>query len=108
MRRLRRAAFALVACAVACADPSLAPPQASTPGALFDAVWKEFDLSYSMFSLKRVNWDSIGATYRPRAIAAPNDAALSKLLGEMLLTLHDRHVAFGPTKVGNAVAYLSA
>ncbi len=92
----------------ACADPSLAPRQSTTPAALFDAVWKEFDLSYSMFSLKRVNWDSIGAAYRPRALAAPTDAALAKVLGEMLLTLRDRHVAFGPTKAGNAIAYLSA
>jgi hypothetical protein len=107
MRCVRRAAAACVAVAVAC-TPALAPEHATTPSALFDAVWTEFDLQYSMFTLKRVNWDSVGAVYRPRAVAARNNAALAKVLSEMLLTLRDRHVAFGPTTSGNAVAYLSA
>jgi hypothetical protein len=102
------AALGLIALSVGCADPVLAPGRSTSPAALFDAVWREFDLQYSMFTLKRVNWDSIGAVYRPRALAAPNDAAFARVLGEMLLTLHDRHVSFGPTTAGNAIAYLSA
>jgi hypothetical protein len=108
MRGARVVVAIVATLGVACAEPSLAPKQPTTPAALFDAVWSEFDLHYSMFALKRINWDSIGAVYRPRALAAPNETALAKVIGEMLLTLHDRHVVFEPGGVTPPIAYLTA
>jgi hypothetical protein len=76
----------------ACMDPTLAPPPASSRVALFDEVWRAADVNYSMFALKRVNWDSVGQVMRPRAVAATTDNQLARVIGDMLLTLRDRHV----------------
>jgi hypothetical protein len=92
-RRIVAAVVTLLTLA-ACADPSLVAPPDITRAALFDEVWHQTDLTYSMFTLKGVNWDSVRAVYRPRAIAASNDAALAQTLAAMLMTLRDRHVSF--------------
>lgn len=106
---LRRTALLLLAaCCTACAEPSLAPAAGTTRGDLFDAVWREFDLQYSMFALKGVDWDSARAVYRPRALAAPTDAALASVLGAMLLTLHDRHVSLSPKGAGPTISFRTA
>jgi hypothetical protein len=86
------AALTGVLLADACVDPTLAPPPAGTRVALFDEVWRTMDVKYSMFALKKVNWDSIGQVFRPRAVAAASDNQLARAIGDMLLTLHDRHV----------------
>jgi carboxyl-terminal processing protease len=91
-RRLKLALLALPT-AFACTEPTLtgtgAPP---TNAEVFDALWNEFDLRYSFFEVKRVNWDSMRVVHRPRAIAAENDAALARVLGAMITALQDRHV----------------
>jgi hypothetical protein len=92
----------------ACADPTLAPPPASTRVGLFDEVWRTADVSYSMFALKNVNWDSVGQVFRPRAIAATSDAELARVIGDMLLTLHDRHVTLSTGGNAAPVAYQTA
>jgi C-terminal processing protease CtpA/Prc len=60
---------------------------------MFDDLWREFDLHYSYFALKPVDWDSLGTHYRPLAVAARNDAAFGAVLGTMVGELRDLHVA---------------
>ena len=78
---MRRAAIRLVAVAacagaIACSSTDLVgPAPARDYGSMFDDLWSEFDLHYSYFALRGVNWDSVGAHYRPNAVAAKNDAA---------------------------------
>ena len=93
---------------VACSEPTLAPNRsASTNDAVFDALWKEFDLQYSFFQVKGIDWNQMRDTYRPRAIAAASDAELAKVLGEMLAQLRDRHVTLTPGAGAATISYLS-
>lgn len=105
--RWARALVALaIACAAACADPSLAPAPSDSNAAVFDAVWRDFDLNYSFFALKSVNWDSVRTAVRPRAVAAASEDELSRVIGGMLMSLHDRHVSL--TTPTRTIAYQSA
>lgn len=79
---------------VACSGTDLVgPTPARDYGSMFDDLWSEFDLHYSYFDLKGTNWDSLGAHYRPLAIAAKNDGAFGAVLGQMIGELHDLHVS---------------
>jgi peptidase S41-like protein/tricorn protease-like protein len=105
-RRFLLGAAALVA--TACADPTLVAPADRSYGALFDQMWHETDLTYSMFAVKQVNWDSVGAVYRPRAVAAKSDFAFARVLSDMLSSLHDRHVSLTPGRGAMPMTYLAA
>lgn len=95
MSRLCRALTLLLLCA-GCADAFIGPSPAKDHGALFDELWREFDLHYSHFAVKRVNWDSLGAHYRPLAVHASTEAEFARVLASMLGELHDVHVALTP------------
>ena len=97
-------AFASGACAT---ERLLGAANDQDRAALFDEIWREFDLHYSFFTLKHVDWAAIGATYRPRAIAATSDQEFAFQVGKMLNELHDVHVSLTPTGVGYAMRYLS-
>lgn len=87
---------AVLACTivVACSGSDIVgPAPARDYASMFDDLWSEFDLHYSYFELKGVNWDSLGAHYRPMAVAASNDAAFGAVIGEMIGDLHDLHVS---------------
>jgi len=92
----------------ACADPTLVAPADKSYAALFDQMWHETDLTYSMFDVKRVNWDSVGAVYRPRALAAQSDFAFARVLSDMLSSLHDRHVSLTPGRGAMPLTYQAA
>ena len=49
----------VLAC-VAC-DKIVGPNLPTSEVALFDRVWQDVDLHYSLFGIKQVNWDSLGA-----------------------------------------------
>jgi C-terminal processing protease CtpA/Prc len=98
-----------IAAVFACAEPTLIANRAAPTNAeIFDELWSEFDLQYSFFEVKGVDWDSLRAVHRPRAIAAPNDAALARELGNMLAVLHDRHVYLATGTSAGGVVILSA
>jgi hypothetical protein len=91
----------------ACSSDLVGPPPASDRATLFETVWHEFDLHYSFFQMKGINWDAIGARYRPIALAATTDRAFADALANMMAELHDVHVsltAFGP---GSTIRYIS-
>lgn len=58
----------------------------------FDALWTVLDQRYCFFEQKQVNWDSIGAVYRPRAEKALTRKALFEICSAMLDELRDGHV----------------
>jgi carboxyl-terminal processing protease len=87
------AAF-LCAATVACNSADLVGPEPSRDyGSMFDDMWSQFDLHYSYFDLKDINWDSLGAHYRPLAVAATSDGQFASVLGQMVSQLHDLHVS---------------
>jgi carboxyl-terminal processing protease len=90
----------------ACSEPVLAPSHSTTSNAdVFDAIWSEFDLHYSYFIVKNVDWSAARARYRPQAIAAANDVELARVIGNMLAELRDRHVMLTPTGAGSSISY---
>lgn len=108
---MRRAAVWALAAAVAlggCSDAVLGPAAATDRGAIFDQLWHEFDLHYSFFEYKDVNWDTLGAIYRPPAVAAKSDADFATQIGSMLRQLKDVHVSLTPSGPGSTLAYVSA
>ena len=70
-------------------------------------MWPKFDLHYSFFELKNVNWDTLRAAYRPGAVAAPSDVAFAAQLGAMLRQLKDVHVSLTTAGAGSTFAYIS-
>jgi hypothetical protein len=91
--RVRRvlALAVLLGLTVAC-RAIVGPDLPATQIAEFDRVWNDFDLHYSFFGVKHINWDSLGVIYRPRALAARTDADLAPVVSGLLGNLHDRHI----------------
>jgi carboxyl-terminal processing protease len=97
--------LALVAAPAVARDPSAAPTAASASEApagpsrdrarmnqrVFDRVWTEVRGQYYDPGLHGVDWDAARRTYRPQALAAPDDRALYRVLDEMLALLDDDH-----------------
>lgn len=67
-----------------------APP--SDPESIFEAVWRDFNVSYPSFPIRKVNWDSIYLVYRPKVTATTSNAELFSIITAMLGTLKDGHV----------------
>ena len=91
----RRAALMLIVALCTACGMIVGPDPSTSEVALFDRVWHDLDLHYSFFVAKQVNWDSLGAVYRPRALAAQDDNALAPVLIDLLSTLHDDHILLG-------------
>src|SRR5581483_10994423 len=85
----------------------LGPGPSLDRGALFDDVWHQFDLHYSFFELKGIDWPAVRDRYRPQAVAAPNDSAFARVLASMLDELRDVHVTLTPFGDGSTMRYLS-
>lgn len=78
---------------VAACDAWLVEPVEKHPAAIFDEVWEEFDRHYSMFQVRGINWAEQRPFFRGLAANAADDTALAGVLGAMLRSLRDPHVA---------------
>ena len=58
---------------------------------VFDRVWSEVRSQYYDPALHGVDWNGARRSFRPRALAAPDDRTLYRVLGEMLALLDDDH-----------------
>ncbi len=58
---------------------------------VFDRVWHEVRGQYYDPGLHGVDWNAARRTYRPLALAAADDRALYRVLGDMLALLDDEH-----------------
>jgi hypothetical protein len=76
---------------VSCEKPFLEPVK-DTPRENFESLWKNYDLHYSGFVIKDVDWDSIYDAYSARINDDITDDQLFNLLSEMLSHLKDGHV----------------
>jgi carboxyl-terminal processing protease len=93
--------------AVGCSGFLLGPSPGTGRAAVFDELWSEFDLHYSFFQFKAVNWDTLGATYRPRALAAKTDEEFASQIGAMMRELKDVHVSLTTAGAGSTLGYVS-
>jgi len=64
----------------------------SDPLVNFDALWRIFEVNYPSFAERKVDWQRIRATYRPRVAALGSKGDPWLIFTEMLSTLHDPHV----------------
>lgn len=101
---------ALIAALVAATAPAAAqapPPaqaQAEAPSPtrarlnrqVFDRVWNEVDRRYYDPALHGVDWRAARDEWRPRALAAPDEAALYAVVNGMLRLLDDPHAQARP------------
>jgi hypothetical protein len=67
-------------------------PVENTPRDNFESLWKSYDLHYSCFVYKNINWDSIHYVYNDRINNKLTDDQLFNLLSEILGNLKDKHV----------------
>jgi len=95
--------FFMAACGAG-STGSPAPPVAPTSSALdlFDALWSDFDASYSFFDLKGIDWDDSRTRFRSQLSSTSTDTELFNVLSGMLLELEDAHVRLD-TPVGDSV-----
>jgi carboxyl-terminal processing protease len=58
---------------------------------IFNAVWDLVNRKHFDPKFQGVDWEAAAATWGPKAIAAPDETALYRVLNEMLAPLHDSH-----------------
>lgn len=84
--------------------PAAAPAQPDRERArmnqrVFDRVWNEVRTQYYDPRLHGVDWNAARRTFRPAALAAPDDRTLYRALGDMLDLLDDDHAGAAPPAV---------
>jgi len=88
--RLRGALAALLV--AACTGELTGPALPTDRLALYRQVWSDLDRHYSLFVVKGIDWDSLGAVHEVAADSATTDAALADAIGALLAELRDVHV----------------
>jgi hypothetical protein len=78
----------------------VSPGDRVSRGATFDAFWHYMNENYASFRERGVNWDSLGAVYRPLAERASSDSALYALMGDLVRKVNDPHVFVTNRKSG--------
>lgn len=73
---------------------------------VFDQVWREVRREYYDPRLHGVDWNAARRTFRPLALAAPDDRALYRALGDMLALLDDDHAGASPPAAARRQARL--
>lgn len=96
------------AAGVAVETPAAAPDRERTRmnQRVFDRVWSEVRQQYYDPRLHGVDWNAARRTFRPLAVAAPDDRALYRALGDMLRLLDDDHAGVAPPAVARRRAQL--
>ena len=76
----------------ACGGSSTGPDPAHDPVRNFDALWTEFDRTYSHFESKGIDWDAAYAAYGPQVTSETTGAQLFQIMSNMLDILKDGHI----------------
>ena len=76
-----------------CTESLVAPKIDSSPPAVFEELWQEFNLRYATFPERHVNWDSLHALYVPRITSNMPDSVLLFYFDSLLSPLRDAHVS---------------
>lgn len=81
-----------------CARQLIGVAKANTPVSNFETLWKDFDLHYGAFIVKKIDWQASYIKYRPMISETMNEQSLYTVLVKMLDTLNDDHIYLRPTK----------
>lgn len=85
-----RMSFSVLGASSATFGPS--PPPVKSPEANFDTLWSNFDLRYSFFIVRNIDWNAQRTIFRPQVSSQMNDLQLFGVLSSMLAVLKDGHV----------------
>ena len=78
---------------LASCEKMLMPDDApASPTATFDYLWHQLDERYSMFDVKRVDWQAVYDSLRPKVYDGMENDSLFSVCAAMLNTLRDGHV----------------
>ena len=76
---------------VSCEEMILGPEPANNPKSNFDVLWKTFDENYALFTIKKVNWDSLRTVYGSKVSASTTSNELWDIMTSLLGNLNDGH-----------------
>lgn len=76
-----------------CGDALLSPEHSSSPHAIFNEFWTEFDQRYAVFAERNINWDSLRLVHVNSVDDNTPDTTLTRILDSLIAPLHDRHVS---------------
>jgi hypothetical protein len=76
-----------------CETMVFAPDPANTPENNFEIFWKDFDMYYAQFALRRIDWDSVHTLYRPQISPSTSDRQLFDVFSKIILGINDMHVS---------------
>ena len=85
------AVFFIIMMFYACEKAFIKPDPKNTPTENVKFLWKTINEKYPFFDYKKVNWDSVGNVWIPRASDTMNDVAVFRIMDSMLYTLRDGH-----------------
>jgi hypothetical protein len=89
-------------------SPTAPSPPPADFSAQFDSLWMTFDREYSYFDYKQIDWNALRTSFRPRAIAANDQAGFISVIREMLGHLHDLHVVLRDAGGATLATYTSS
>jgi C-terminal processing protease CtpA/Prc len=72
----------------------LGPDPGDDPEAIFDIIWKDFDETYALMEVKRIDWDAAYTRYAPRISSGMDERELFDVCADLLNELDDAHVYF--------------
>jgi len=99
MRRIRLSLYGLFVLVVLASAPVRAETGQATvssthAAALFDEVWRTVRDRFYDRALHGLDWDAVGETYRPRAVAARSERELADIINDMLAELKASHLGY--------------
>jgi len=81
----------LVCLLTSCEKILIGPVEKNTPENNFEILWHEFDRSYALFDVKKVDWNAMYNKYRPMVKSNTSNDELWNIITQMLETLKDPH-----------------
>ena len=73
----------------------------------FDVLWQNYADHYPFFALKKVDWEGVRSTYRPRAASA-SPTELFDIFSAMIGPLEDAHTSISAPDIGKRMGFRRA
>jgi carboxyl-terminal processing protease len=85
--------IALLISASSCQKMILGPDEVNSPENNFELLWKDFDQHYGLFTVRKINWDSLYKVYRPKVNSKTTNDELWTICTQLIEHLDDSHTA---------------
>ncbi len=70
----------------------------------FDVLWQNYAEHYPFFALKKVDWNAVRATFRPRAVSA-SPTELFDIFRAMIAPLEDAHTSLSAPDIARRIGW---